>query len=88
MTAGQELGDEPVEGKYFDTMVRLAGKLDTILNGEKRGADRKTGFVLLVFPFGDEPGRVNYISNGADRKEIVKLFKEQIERFEGTYGQK
>jgi hypothetical protein len=35
-----------------------------------------------VFPFGDK-GRANFISNGADRKDIVVLFKEIIARFEG-----
>jgi hypothetical protein len=40
--------------------------------------------VLLVFPFGDAEGnRCNFISNGADRKDIVVLFKEMIARFEG-----
>jgi hypothetical protein len=45
-------------------------------------ARQKTGFVLLVFPFQGE-GRCNYISNGADRRDIVVLMKEQIRRFEG-----
>jgi hypothetical protein len=39
--------------------------------------------VLLVFEFGDDPGRCNFISNGADRRDIVTLFKEMIARFEG-----
>jgi hypothetical protein len=37
--------------------------------------------VLLVFEFGDDPGRCNFISNGADRRDIVTLFKEMIARF-------
>jgi hypothetical protein len=37
----------------------------------------------LVFPFGAEDGRCNYISNGADRRDIVTMLKEQIKRFEG-----
>jgi len=47
-----------------------------------RGKDRSTGFVLLVFPFGETEGRCNYISNGADRKDIVKLLREQANRFD------
>jgi hypothetical protein len=35
-----------------------------------------------VFPFGDRSGRCNYISNGAERDDIVRMFKEQIKRFE------
>ena len=64
-------------------MNALARAIDMIFNGKALGHDRKTGFVLLVFPFGDDPGRANYISNGADRDDIVALFKEQIKRFEG-----
>jgi hypothetical protein len=45
---------------------------------------REVGFVLLVFEFGEKKGRCNYISNGADRKDIVTLFREQIKRFEGA----
>ena len=52
-------------------------------NGEARGDDRKVGFVLLVFPFGSGEGRCNYISNGASRRDIVTMMKEQIARFEG-----
>jgi hypothetical protein len=47
--------------------------------GEAKGADRPTGFVLMVFPFSDK-GRCNYISNGADRRDIVTLMKEMIAR--------
>jgi hypothetical protein len=54
-----------------------------MFNGEARGADREVGFVLLIFPFGEKEGRCNYISNGADRRDIITLFKEQIKRFEG-----
>jgi hypothetical protein len=36
-----------------------------------------------MFPFGATDGRCNFISNGADRAEIVSLFKEMISRFEG-----
>jgi len=81
----EQLGDEPIEMKYSETMVALAGFLDEEFNGGAKGADRKVGFVLLVFPFGDgtEDGRCNFISNGADRHDIVALFKEMIARFEG-----
>ena len=62
----------------------LRGRLDDILNDGKKGSARKHGFVLLVFPFGaSDGGRTNFISNGANRKDIVTLFKEMIARFEG-----
>ena len=78
-----QLGDAPIEPKYIEQMQAVAQGLDQIFNGKAKGKDRKTGFVLLVFPFGDHGGRANYISNGADRRDVVNLMKEQIARFEG-----
>lgn len=78
----EQLGDQPIEPAYIRKMNDLAEALDHIFNGDTHGDDRNTGFVLLVFPFGSQNGRCNYISNGADRNDIVTLFKEQIKRFE------
>jgi hypothetical protein len=81
--AKPELGDGPIEENYRALMNELAVRLDKIFNGEGKGKDRGTGFVLLVFPFGSTDGRCNFISNGANRQDIVALFKEMIARFEG-----
>jgi hypothetical protein len=79
-----QLGDAPIEPQYRAQMQELAQRLDRFFNGPLRGKDRPTGFVLLVFPFGgDVSGRCNFVSNGADRRDIVALFKELIARFEG-----
>jgi hypothetical protein len=81
------LGDKPVEPEYREMMNAVAKGLDKIFNGDAHGNDRKTGFVLLVFKFKDHDHsvdpRCNFISNGADRKDIVILMKEMIARFEG-----
>lgn len=78
------LGDAPIQDEYRHQMQAVARGLDEIFNGDAKGAERKAGFVLLVFPFGDADGaRCNFISNGADRRDIVALFKEMIARFEG-----
>jgi hypothetical protein len=83
----ERLGDAPVEAEYHEKMVAIAQTLDELFNGKVGGPGRKTGFVLMVFPFEEvAPGgqaRCNYISNGADRKDIVVLMKEMITRFEG-----
>lgn len=79
----EALGDGPIEAEYRDLMNKIARALDEMFNGESRGAERRTGFILLVFPFGDHEGRCNYISNGADRRDVVVMMKEQIKRFEG-----
>jgi hypothetical protein len=81
----ERLGDASIEPQYIERMKAIAQVLDETFNGEAKGNDRKTGFVLLVFPFIDEhtDGRCNFISNGADRNDLVVLFKEMIKRFEG-----
>ena len=78
-----ELGDAPIEPQYVEQMQAIAQALNETFNGDLKGDDRTTGFVLMVFPFGDRSGRCNYISNGADRKDVVTLMKEMIARFEG-----
>jgi hypothetical protein len=86
-----ELGDAPIQPEYHDQMVRLARLLDQYFNGDARGKDRPTGFILMVYPFSNlEKGdaRCNYISNGADRRDVVTLMKEMIARFEGQPEQK
>lgn len=78
-----QLGDQPIEPRYVEQMRAIAKTLDEFLNADAKGTDRKTGFVLMVFPMNGADGRANYISNGADRKDVVTLMKEQIKRFEG-----
>lgn len=77
------LGDGPIEEQYREKMIAVVRGLDEIFNGQVGGPGRKTGFVLLVFPFGDHEGRCNYISNGADRRDIAIMLREQLARFEG-----
>ena len=60
--------------------------LDQILNGPEvvdHPEKRVNGFVLMIFPYGEKEGRCNYISNGADRADIAKLFEEQAKKFRG-----
>jgi len=74
---------EAIDIAYRAQMNTLAASLDKAFNGDKRGRDKTTGFVLLMFPFGAEEGaRTNYISN-ADRRDIVVALKEIVARFEG-----
>jgi hypothetical protein len=81
-----QLGDAPIEAEYHQKMVAIADVLNELFNGDAKGAARETGFVLMVFPFdgpGKGDGRCNYISNGANRADVVTLMKEMIARFEG-----
>ena len=79
----ERLGDAPVESAFREKMNAVAAALDELFNGELQGRERQVGFILLVFPFGEKEGRCNYISNGADRRDVVTMMKEQIKRFEG-----
>jgi hypothetical protein len=71
-------------------MNAIAEALDEMFNRGTKGNDRKIGFVLLTFPF-SPPGtiqptdeqRCNYISNGANRKDMACLMREMAARFEG-----
>lgn len=83
----ERLGDAPIDPEYHAMMNTIAGMLDEYFNGTDRGKARQTGFVLLVFPFGEKEGRCNYISNGADRRDVVTLMREQIARFQGSPDQ-
>lgn len=86
--SAEQLGDGPIEPAYIERMNELAHALDIAFNGGAQGNDRTTGFVLLVFPFGSSDGRCNYISNGADRADVLTLLKEQAKRFEQQMGLK
>jgi hypothetical protein len=79
----EKLGDQPVEEQHHAKMTTVVQLLDTIFNGKIGGRDRKIGFVVMVFPYGDAGGRCNYMSNGADRRRVATLMKEMVARFEG-----
>jgi len=79
-----KLGDAPVEERYHAQMTAMMRAMDEFLNGDLKGAERHTGIVILMFPFNEvESGRTNFMSNGADRRDVVTLMKEMIARFEG-----
>lgn len=79
-----QLGDGPLDSSYEQQMNALGRLIDEFFNPD---GEKKTGFVLMVFPFGDVIGhRINYLSN-ADRDDIVATMKHQIARFEGMPDQ-
>jgi hypothetical protein len=83
LKGNQRLGDAPIEAEYHAKMTAVAAALDETFNGDLKAPNKTTGFVLMVFPYGSTDGRCNYISNGADRRDVVTLMKEMIARFEG-----
>jgi hypothetical protein len=77
------LGDQPIEPDQHEAMNAIGAALDEVFNGDLKTPHKKVGFVLMVFPYGEHEGRCNYLSNGADRRDIVALMKEMVARFEG-----
>ena len=78
---GRMQGLQDLEKQFADIMNGIANYCDGALNPGLTGSDRSVGFVLMVFPFDGHPGRVNYLSNGADRDHIIALMEEQIAGF-------
>lgn len=78
------IDEGPVEERYVKKMRALAEIVDEMFNGSDRPPHgvRRTGFVLLVFPFGEENGRMNYMSN-ADRLDMVKAIEELLDNMRG-----
>lgn len=76
-------GDAPVDIDYRQRMNVVTSVPDQIFNGDKKGAEREIGFVLLVFDYGEKEGRCECVSNGAHPSDITTLFKEQMKRFDG-----
>lgn len=77
------------------TFAKLMGSVmlhaDVAFNGPKprdAKADwRQVGVVMLTFAYGDRTsGVANYISNGADRRDIIKFLRETADRFERNEG--
>jgi hypothetical protein len=79
--SADQLGDAPLEPRIARQMKQAARELDAKFNPDTAGVDRTIGFVLLVFPYRSDSGRCNYISNGADRADVLRLLEEQAARF-------
>lgn len=79
------LGDAPIESDDLHArMTAIMAALDEFANGPKGpGYTKKHGIVVMMFPYDNFDGRCNYMSNGADRRDIVTLMREMIARFEG-----
>lgn len=63
------------EMKETSTALRRMG------DALKKEAPAGTGFILLIFPFGESKGRANYIST-AQREDAIKFLRETAYRLE------
>lgn len=78
-----ELGDQPIEDKFSAVMIRFMRTFDEIFNAGLKPPNKKVGVIMLTFEYGETEGRCNYISNGANRQDVIVMLKEQVARFEG-----
>ena len=77
--------DQTAPERLQDFLSSIAAALDQILNGKEVLKDktlRKTGFILMIYPYGSIDDRCNFITNGATRTEIIARLKTQIQTFE------
>jgi hypothetical protein len=65
------------------------GHTERVLAALARGIDhtlnpgtKANGFVLLAFPLGETAPSANYVSNISDRREMARLMRSVIERWE------
>lgn len=72
----------PIEAQHRELMNVLAGAIDEALNGKDcKPEDKRVGFFLTVFNFGEDGGRFNYISN-AERLDVRATLKDVLARIE------
>ena len=74
-----------------EAMTTIAFAIDRTLNGEEvmtspDTVQRANGFVLLMYPYGDHSGRSVFISNGASREDVIRMFESQIEKLKKEQG--
>lgn len=69
-------------------MKDIGAALDKVLNPGLTGEERKVGFALIVYEFGQAPtnGRVNYVGNGK-RNDVRAALAELLARWEGRYAE-
>lgn len=80
----ERLGDGPIEGRFRSMMTAAMAAVDGAFNPQaKAGGARTVGVIMLVFRYGEDAGRCNYISNGANRRDVAIMLREQAKRFEG-----
>jgi hypothetical protein len=82
---------DPIAAEQRGLMNHIARTLDVAFNGDPptppKTYERKVGFVLFSFNFGQiDNGRVNYISN-ADRADMIVAVKEWLARAEGRVAE-
>jgi hypothetical protein len=72
------------EQKFSNVLRTLAQAIEGLIN---RGDAHDNGFVLIVFPFGDDGDEreVRYLSN-AEPDDVLALLRDQVARMEGKVG--
>jgi len=70
------------------TMIDYAEKamwvLDDVLNRSIREPEKRTRYILFVFPAGAKSAA--YLSNGADRRALLPLLRSEVTRIEREFS--
>ncbi|MBX9587863.1 MAG: hypothetical protein K2X43_01070 [Hyphomonadaceae bacterium] len=71
-------------GPIEPALHKLMNEIGHLISGaiDQSAGKGKYGFALLMFGFGPEKGRMNYISN-AERETMIIALKELLARFQG-----
>ncbi len=75
--------EERIAAHHKAVMRVVASNVEAGLNGRAKGADRKVGFTILVYPMPNTDGGCDMISNGASDAEVMMLFRTMLARMEG-----
>ncbi len=79
MTPGQRAVQTRLEGQARALAESLDSMLNPKMSGPRDASNRKVGFALLMFAFGEPPQPATWISN-ADRGDMIRAVEEWLER--------
>lgn len=70
----------PIEEDTDKTMRAMGIAIDDFIN--KDLTEKKYGYVLIVFQFGDNDEKVGHYISNADRKDMIKALREKADILE------
>ena len=85
-----EMTEEQLKDRRLQAIRGITQALEIMLNGNKKDPkERKTGYILLLYPLDPMSTSLNIVTNQAEMPDVIAIFKEQIAIYEGqarTHG--
>ena len=72
MNPNESKPETPRDENVRDNLQKMAATIDEQI-------PRDWGFIIMVFPLGDQQGRLNYVSNGK-REDVLVMLKKFLKR--------